>query len=293
MENNLSVMEMDANSGFITGFGKVSETPKSALSELRMVHNNIMGSKTVDGEEMEVAIIKAGSFSARMPDGEMYYSATATARLFLMKFCYERFDANAIRADGNKGNVIRTVFHSSLNGDLKDNDGTYNCGRGAYMSNEAFKALPESKQQFYRSCKPKSVIFGMCSFDKPMDSNGNAVTLDEFPFKMHVGGNESRENLATMASKLPKDAPMIYNIKLKAVPKKGTAINYAVFQPTVKDKIKDIQDTDDQETMIDFDAWIKDKNQYTMKVWAEKNALKMSEEDADIVGSIVDIEDLE
>ena len=288
MENNLSVL--DTNTEVSTGFGDVAEAPKSALSELRLLHNSIMGSKTVDGEDMEVAVVKAGSFSARMPDGEMYYSPSATVRLFVLKYCYERWDADGYRADGSKGNMVRTVFAPTSKGDLKDNDGTYNCGRPSYIDQDKYASLSDSKKKFYNSCKIKTVLFGVCSFDKPVDSEGNSVTLDEFPFKMHVGGKESRKNVTDMAKKLPKDA-MIYSVDFKAVVKKGTGMSYAVFQPVVNGKVKDMKDTDDDEVTINFIECIKDKNKYTMNAWAEKNALKMSKEDSDIVGSIVDIED--
>ena len=59
MENNLSIIEKPTSElADIMGVANDISTPaRSALAELRQIHNNIMGTKTVEGEEIEVAVI--------------------------------------------------------------------------------------------------------------------------------------------------------------------------------------------------------------------------------------------
>ena len=59
MENNLAIIGTKENLADIMGMSNTVPSSRSALAEIKQVHQNIMGTKEVDGENMEVAVIKA------------------------------------------------------------------------------------------------------------------------------------------------------------------------------------------------------------------------------------------
>ena len=60
MENQLSVIESNPTAlADLMGVSQSSSPKKSALAEVKQLHQPIMGTKNVDGEDMEVAVIKA------------------------------------------------------------------------------------------------------------------------------------------------------------------------------------------------------------------------------------------
>ena len=69
MENALDIIgKSPADLAEIMGMSNAPAKSTSALAEIKQVHQNVMGTKEVDGEAMEVAIVKAGAFSVTFPD---------------------------------------------------------------------------------------------------------------------------------------------------------------------------------------------------------------------------------
>ena len=293
MENNLSVIERSQSElADLMGVGGETSSPsRSALAHLKQVHQPIMGTKTIDGEEMSVAVIKAGSYCARLSDGTDCYSDTVTIRPFLQRFCYERYDQNFAKADGGQGAYIRTVFAKSLNQDLKDNNGTYNCGRpSGYVKD--WNSLPEDMQNLMRTCKRAKVIFGLCKLDKATDVDGNPIDVEEFPFKMHVTSKESFKNFDALYKDIQRrnKLPIEFEVKLKSELRDNASGNkYGVMIPSLGKSLEIT--TDEQDVLQNFATWVETTNSRTSDIWAEKQKDDLSPEESDIVGSIVDIEE--
>ena len=63
MENNLAIIgKSPSDLAELMGMSNTPAQSTSALAEIKQVHQNVMGTKEVEGETMEVAIVKAGAF---------------------------------------------------------------------------------------------------------------------------------------------------------------------------------------------------------------------------------------
>ena len=132
MSNQVSLIDTNNYTAMAQAMGMVAEQPKekrSNLPRLRMIHSGIMGEKVVEGETVNVEVIKAGSYRLELPNGEYIYSKTVTIRPFIQRFMYKRFIKNMnAKAGEKKGDFCKTVMSDNLNIDLKDNMGGFNCG---------------------------------------------------------------------------------------------------------------------------------------------------------------------
>ena len=198
MDNTLAVIgKSPADLAELMGMSNVPAKSTSALAEIKQVHQNVMGTKQVDGETMEVAIVKAGAYSVTFPDDTVYYSDTITIRPFMQRFQFQRYDKNYQKPDGGEGRMLRTVMATSLNGDLKDNYGGFNCGRpSGYVKD--FSSLPQETQDLMRATDRFKVIFGLCTLDKAKDANGKPVDVKEFPFLMRIKNRDSFKAMTDM-----------------------------------------------------------------------------------------------
>ena len=292
MENNLAIIGTKENLADIMGMSNTVPSSRSALAEIKQVHQNIMGTKEVDGEKMEVAVIKAGSYSVVFPDETVYYSDKITIRTFMQRFQWERWDDTFTRPDGGSGRMLRSVMGKSLSVDLKDNYGGFNCGRpSGYVKD--FSSLPQETQDIMKSTKRYKIVFGLCTLDNAKDANGKSVDVKEFPFFMRVKNRDSFKAMTDIFSAIQRKnrLPIQYNIKLsselKSIPSGAT---YAVVKASLGEEVE--INADDQETLNSFVEWVESMNSITLSKWEEnRRPEELSEADEEIVSSIVEIED--
>jgi hypothetical protein len=251
-----------------------------------------MGTKEVDGETMEVAIVKSGAFSVTFPDDTIYYSDKVTIRPFMQRFQFQRYDKHYQKPDGSEGRMLRTVMATSLNGDLKDNYGGFNCGRpSGYVKD--FNSLPQETQELMRATDRFKVLFGLCTLDKAKDVNGKPVTVKEFPFLMRIKNRDSFKAMTDMfnqiqrKNRLPIQHLLHLGTEVKSIPSGAT---YAVLKPSLG-KVVEIT-TDDQEVLNNFVEWVESMNSITISKWEEhRRPDELSDQEDDIASSIVEIEE--
>ena len=292
MENNLAIIGTKENLAEIMGMSNTVPSSRSALAEIKQVHQNIMGTKEVDGEKMEVAVIKAGSYSVVFPDETVYYSDKITIRTFMQRFQWERWDDNFTRPDGGSGRMLRSVMGKSLSVDLKDNYGGFNCGRpSGYVKD--FSSLPQETQDIMKSTKRYKIVFGLCTLDNAKDANGKSVDVKEFPFFMRIKNRDSFKamndifNAIQRKNRLPIQHNLVLSSELKSIPSGAT---YAVVKASLGDEVEIT--ADDQETLNSFVEWVESMNSITLSKWEEnRRPEELSEADEEIVSSIVEIED--
>ena len=292
MENNLAIIGTKENLAEIMGMSNTVPSSRSALAEIKQVHQNIMGTKEVDGEKMEVAVIKAGSYSVVFPDETVYYSDKITIRTFMQRFQWERWDDNFTRPDGGSGRMLRSVMGKSLSVDLKDNYGGFNCGRpSGYVKD--FSSLPQETQDIMKGTKRYKIVFGLCTLDNAKDANGKSVDVKEFPFFMRIKNRDSFKamndifNAIQRKNRLPIQHNLNLSSELKSIPSGAT---YAVVKASLGDEVEIT--ADDQETLNSFVEWVESMNSITLSKWEEsRRPEELSEADEEIVSSIVEIEE--
>ena len=293
MENALDIIgKSPADLAEIMGMSNAPARSTSALAEIKQVHQNVMGTKEVDGEAMEVAIVKAGAFSVTFPDDTIYYSDKVTVRPFMQRFQFQRYDKHYQKPDGGEGRMLRTVMATSLNGDLKDNYGGFNCGRpSGYVKD--FNSLPQETQDLMRATDRFKVIFGLCTLNKAKDVNGKPVDVKEFPFLMRIKNRDSFKAMTDMfnqiqrKNRLPIQHLLHLGTEVKSIPSGAT---YAVLKPTLG-KVVEIT-TDDQEVLNNFVEWVEAMNSITISKWEEhRRPEELSDQEDEIASNIVEIEE--
>ena len=293
MENALEIIGKSPNDlAELMGMSNAPAKSTSALAEIKLVHQNVMGTKEVDGETMEVAIVKSGAFSVTFPDDTIYYSDKVTVRPFMQRFQFQRYDKHYQKPDGGEGRMLRTVMATSLNGDLKDNYGGFNCGRpSGYVKD--FNSLPQETQDLMRATDRFKVIFGLCTLNKAKDANGNPVDVKEFPFLMRIKTRDSFKAMTDMfnqiqrKNRLPIQHLLHLGTEVKSIPSGAT---YAVLKPTLG-KVVEIT-TDDQEVLNNFVEWVEAMNSITISKWEEhRRPEELSDQEDEIASNIVEIEE--
>ena len=293
MENALEIIgKSPTDLAELMGMSNAPAKSTSALAELKLVHQNVMGTKQVDGEDMEVAIVKSGAFSVTFPDDTVYYSDKVTVRPFMQRFQFQRYDKHYQKPDGGEGRMLRTVMATSLNGDLKDNYGGFNCGRpSGYVKD--FNSLPQETQDLMRSTDRFKVIFGLCTLDKPKDANGKVVKVKEFPFLMRIKNRDSFKTMTDIfnqiqrKNRLPIQHLLHLSSEVKSIPSGAT---YGV----VKAKLGELVEitTDDQEVLNNFVEWVESMNSITISKWEEhRRPEELSDDESEIVANVVEIDE--
>ena len=293
MQNDLAIIgKSTADLAELMGMSNTPARSTSALAEIKQVHQNVMGTKEVDGEMMEVAIVKAGAFSVVFPDESVYYSDKITIRPFMQRFQFQRYDKIYQKPDGGEGRMLRTVMATALTGDLKDNYGGFNCGRpSGYVKD--FNSLPQETQDLMRSTDRFKIIFGLCTLDTPKDANGKPVDVKEFPFLMRVKNRDSFKAMTDLFSQIQRKnkLPIQFNVHLssevKSIPSVAT---YAVIKPHLGELVEIT--TGDQETLNNFVEWVESMNTITLSKWEEHHRPEeLSDQENDIAANVVEIEE--
>ena len=283
--NNYAAM---AKAMGIANEGKTS-SKSSSLARLRIHHSPIMGTAEVKGKKVNVEVVEGGAYKLEIPDGPTYYASSVKFRPFLQRFMYKRY----MQGGGNSPNrFVKSIMADTLNIDLKDNDGGFNCGKPAGYIKD-FKALPQNLQDLIKQIKRVRVVLGTVEMLNATDDKGNPVEVDVTPFIWEIDNRDafkeiggSFEKLAKM-QRLPVQHMITANTEERKIPT-GASFYVPVASLDVTNTIELTED--DQAMFGDFMEWIDNYNNYIVNAWAEKVNSKMEDEDVDVVDGLVDIE---
>lgn len=300
MDNNLVTIDTNNYEAMAKAMGIAGEGTKSSdtkktqqLPRFRISHAPIMGETKMNGKNVNVEIVEGGTYKLEIPDGETYYSKTASIRPFMQRFMYKRFVKNMNAKMGEPMGVYhKTVMADSLNLDLKDNQGGFNCGKPAGYIQD-FKALPEKTQDLIKQIKRVRVIFGLVDLLEPCNDKGESVAFKSTPFIWEVDNRDAFKTVGQPFTKLAqlKRLPVQHSIKLETEERKlpnGNVFYLPVSTLDISNKV-DLSD-DDQVIFGDFMSWIQNYNQYIVGEWDANVGGNSSQDMKDIVEDFVEVD---
>ena len=185
----LANINTDSYENLARAMGMATDKPakrSNTLNRLRIWHSPIMGKAEINGKLSNIEVVEGGCYRLEIikeDSSTFLYSKNITIRPFMQRFMLKRYVANASAKGGEpKGSFHRTIMADSLNMDLKDNTGRFNCGKpSGYVQD--FQALPKDMQDLIRQIKRVRVVFGTVTLDSPVDDKGILVEDGtDFPF---------------------------------------------------------------------------------------------------------------
>ena len=231
------------------------------LARLRINHSAILGAESI--------LVKAGTYKLEIPDGPTYYAESAVVRPFMQRFMYKKF---VMGSAGKPNRYVKTVMADTLNMDLKDNDGGYNCGKPSGWI-EDYASLPESTKDLIKSIKRVRVVLGNVELINPKDVNGNPVELEATPFIWEVENRDAFKTVGGVFTKLAKmkRLPVQHTVDLTTEERKLPNGNSFYLPLAGMDTTKTVElQQKDQDLFADFMALVQNYKEYIMNAYAEK-----------------------
>lgn len=254
------------------------------LARLRINHSAILGAESI--------LVKAGTYKLEIPDGPTYYAESAVVRPFMQRFMYKKF---VMGSAGKPNRYVKTVMADTLNMDLKDNDGGYNCGKPSGWI-EDYASLPESTKDLIKSIKRVRVVLGNVELINPKDVNGNPVELEATPFIWEVENRDAFKTVGGVFTKLAKmkRLPVQHTVDLTTEERKLPNGNSFYLPLAGMDTTKTVElQQKDQDLFADFMAWVQNYNEYIINAYAEKAGDSDGDELDELdINDIIDVEEV-
>tara|TARA_R100000544_G_scaffold27054_1_gene13990 strand:+ start:3623 stop:4522 length:900 start_codon:yes stop_codon:yes gene_type:complete len=273
----------------MSGEGSSDRKQTSTLARLRINHTPIMGEEEVKGKMTKVEVVEGGTYKLEIPDGETYFAKSAKIRPYMQRFMYKRF----IMGTGDKSNrYVKTIMGDNLNIDLKDNDGSFNCGKPSGWIKD-FKALPEKMQDLIRQIKRVRAVFGTIELVEPTDSKGDPVKVDTLPFIWEVENRDAFKTVGAIFAQLAKmkRLPVQHLVTANTEERKLPNGNSFYLPVTSLDVTTVLELSDEEQSRFaDFVAWVQNYNEYILNAWSESANKHMEDEDMATVDDFVDID---
>ena len=285
---NSNFAELARLAGMATGAG---QKKTSSLMRLALQHKPLSAKQEVKGKQVNVEVVEAGSFRIEemVADGKKIYSTDVTLRPFMQRVYYRRF----VMGDGDTPNrFMKTVMANDLKSELKDTEGTFNCGKPSQYFQD-WNQVPDKIKAVIRATKRTRAIFGTVTVKGALDADGNSVdTPDPIPVIWEVDNKEAFNSVNVPFNKLfrMQALPMSYNILLSSEARSlpnGESFYLPRVQLDLKNKLELAES--DQEVFTNFLDWIKDHNTYVLGKWDESNVEDVDASTKELVDSFIDV----
>jgi len=266
----------------------VSETSSKqsgpSIARVNVVSSAIKGEIDVGGKKIKTDVIPVGSYKITMGD-DVVYAESISVRIVAQRQQWQRWNSST-------NEMEKSVMGNTLNGDMQDSVGGFNLGRpSGYI--EDFNALPEATKDIMRSVKRVKLFMGLLTITNPMDETGAAISTkyDNLAFVMDVKNRDSMKSLdgalAILGRRnlLPIMSTLILTGKEESIP---TGATYGVITAAVGEQVE--LSVSDNDTLTDFLGFIEYSNGKIMDLHHERSNRSMSTEDAELIGSIIDVD---
>jgi hypothetical protein len=266
-----------------------TSSSSSSLARLRISHSPIMGTAEVNGKKVNVEVVEGGAYKLEIPDGPTHYATAIKMRPFMQRFMHKRFVQGDVK---NPNRYVKSVMADTLDIDLKDNDGGFNCGKPAGYIKD-FKALPQSQQDLLKQIKRVRVVFGEVELINPTNENGEPVEVAPTPFIWEIDNRDAFKEIGSSFTTLAKMQRLpIQHIITANTSERKIPTGASYFVPVASLDVSNTIELTEQDQALfgDFMSWIDNYNNYIINAWAEKANSKMEDDDVDVVDDMVDIE---
>ena len=277
------------------------EKKANTLNRFRIWHNPTMGMGESKGRSVKMEVVEGGMYRLEVQGdpSTFYFSEKVEFRPFLQRFMYKKFKQNRNAKEGEKqGGYVKTIMADTLNIDLKDDDGTFNCGKPTGYVKD-FQALPEATKRLIKEIKRNRVVFGLVKMVDPVKGiDGKEIAdLPEYPVIWEIDNRDAYKSIGDVFSRFAKSEtlPLQHIIKLDGTKENklnnGGSFYTPIVQLNTTNKI-DISDSD-HKVFGDFLDWVKNYNDGIISKWDTKVAEKqdeVSEEDMETVEDFIDVE---
>lgn len=277
------------------------EKKANTLNRFRIWHNPTMGMGEANGKSVKMEVVEGGLYRVEIPGdpSTFYFSEKVEFRPFLQRFMYKKFKQNRNAKDGEKqGGYVKTIMADTLNIDLKDDDGTFNCGKPTGYVKD-FQALPEATKKLIKEIKRNRVVFGLVKLIDPVKGiDGTEIAdLPEYPVIWEIENRDAYKAIGDVFSRFAKSEtlPLQHVIKLDGTKENKLNNGGSFYTPIVQlDTTNKIEISDsDHKVFGDFLDWVKNYNDGIISKWDTKVAEKqdeVSEEDMETVEDFIDVE---
>ena len=257
---------------------------KSSVSRLRIVKQAVMGDAEVNGKTIKAEIVSAGSMALQNGEKQSIYADSVVIRPFLQRFMYQRYD-------NNKKTYQKTVMADNLDIDLKDNFGTFNCGKpSGYIKD--FNALSEDMKTLIRTIKRTRVLFGTVTMNGTTES-GEAMDIENLPFVWDVDTKEGFKNIGTAFGQLARQnrLPISHAMNISTERRDLPTGNHFWVPVVDVDTTTTFEITDmDQELWGEFMGQVEAHNKWVIGEWDKSYQDDTPEPESDIIDEFITVE---
>lgn len=283
--NTANFAEMAHAMGISSDMNNAS-SKASTLPRLRIWNSAVMGQIEVKGKLKNVEVVPVGMYRLQQPDGSFVYAENVEIRVFVQRFMHLRYVPE-------ERFYVKTVMAEDLNSDLRDNVGTFNCGKPVGFDTN-FKDLPKDRKDFIQSCKRVRVLMGQVKLINALDAQGNEIETEVSPFIWEIKNTEAFKEMGVPFNTMgrQKRLPIHHWIKCGTVMRTNDAKTNNWYVPTQTIDWKDNVDLaeEDHQIFSDFMEWIGNYNEYIVNAHKEKGATKVSQDDATLVDEFINID---
>jgi len=252
-----------------------------SIARIGMIHQPKMGEIEFNGKMIKTEVLPIGCFTLTQGE-DVTYAKEVHVRIFAQRQQWTRWNSETEEME-------KTVMSNSLNGDLKDTIGGFNLGRPSGWI-EDFNALDDKTKAIIRSVKRTKVLYGTVTLMEPQDESGNPKSGEyvDIPFVYDIKNNTSIKNLDRVMKALQNKnlLPIMSSIKLTGgIGSIPTGAQFGFVEAALGDKI-DISEHDN-DTLRNFIELIEYSNGKILDLHNERNSESLSDEDAAMVGDII------
>ena len=257
-----------------------------SIARITQIHQPVEKEVDVDGDKLMKKVLPIGSYKISMGEDKIIYSPTVSIRIFAQRQQWQRWN-------GETEEMEKSVMSASLNGDLKDNIGTFNLGRPSTYIQD-FNSLPNATKEVMRSVKRVKVFMGLLTVSDPRNASGDTIDEEyvDVPFVMDVKNRDSIKSLDSALQKLQRGnmLPIMSTITLLGLEDSiPTGAKFGKIKAEVGNRVE-ITDLDN-ETLKNFLDFIEYVNGNILDKHAERSGDGMSNSEKEMVADIIEVEE--